>query len=85
MCYSNYRQANNAGNKQMTINETILDLFRACGAQEFYQIYDECRTQFDSALTVRDVNLALDRLIGIRKISKMTEDGLTVWGLPSDF
>ena len=69
----------------MTINKTILDLFKACGAQEFYQIYDECRMQFDNALTVRDVNLALDRLIGIRKISKVTEDDATVWGLPSDF
>ena len=69
----------------MTINKTILDLLRACGAQEFHQIYNECKMQFDNALTVRDVNLALDRLIGIRKISKVTENDMTVWGLPSDF
>ena len=69
----------------MTINETILDLFKACGAQEFYQIYNECKMQFDNALTVKDVNLALDRLIGIKKISKVTEDGATFCGLPSDF
>ena len=69
-------------NEVMTIQEAILDLFIACGAQEMPEILQECRRQYDEKTTVQQVSVALSRLLNVRKIA--SPDGIA-WGLPSDF
>jgi hypothetical protein len=78
----------------MTIQEAILDLFIACGAQELSEIVDECRNQVTSTtVTVSNVLNALEHLSATRKIRReivSTGDrdfspSFTAWGLPSDF
>lgn len=78
----------------MTIQEAILDLFTACGAQELSEIVDECRRQVTSTtVTVRNVLDVLELLSATKRIRKevvSTGDrefspSFTAWGLPSDF
>jgi hypothetical protein len=78
----------------MGIQEAILDLFIACGAQELSEIVDECRRQVTTTtVTVSSVLNALEHLSAARKIRReviSTGDrkyspSFTAWGLPSDF